>query len=71
MAAKLHLVFSQGTSSKTLTVNQPNENLTKAQVQQVMEDIVNRKALLAKEKPVDGIKKAYLSDVKITELAVA
>ena len=68
MAATLHLVFSKGTGSKTITISGPNPNLTKAQAYEAMQAIVDTKAVLVKDVPVDGIKKAYYSDVIVTEL---
>ena len=68
MAATLHLVFSNGTGSKTITISDPKPNLTKAQAYEAMQAIVDKKAVLVKDVPVDGIKKAYYSDVIVTEL---
>ena len=68
MAAKLHLVFSKGTGSKTITIINPNPNLTKAEAFEAMQEIVDKKAVLVNNVPVDGIKKAYYSDVIVTEL---
>ena len=68
MAAKLHLVFSKGTGSKTITISNPNPNLTKAEAFEAMQEIVDKKAVLVNNVPVDGIKKAYYSDVIVTEL---
>ena len=68
MAATLHLVFSKGTGTKTITISNPNPNLTKAQAYEAMQAIVDKKAVLVKDVPVDGIKKAYYSDVSVTEL---
>ena len=62
MAAKLHLVFSKGTGSKTITISDPNPNLNRAQAYEAMQAIVVKDVL------VDGIKKAYYSDVIVTEL---
>lgn len=68
MAATLHLVFSKGTGSKTITISNPNPNLTKAEAFEAMQEIVDKKAVLVSNVPVDGIKKAYYSDVIVTEL---
>ena len=68
MAATLHLVFRKGTGSKTITISDPNPNRTKAQAYEAMQAIVDKKAVLVKDVPVDGIKKAYYSDVIVTEL---
>ena len=68
MAATLHLVFSKGTGSKTITISDPNPNLTKAEAFEAMQEIVDKKAVLVNNVPVDGIKKAYYSDVIVTEL---
>ena len=68
MAATLHLVFSKGTGSKTITISDPNPNLNKAQAYEAMQAIVDKKAVLVKDVPVDGIKKAYYSDIIVTEL---
>lgn len=68
MAATLHLVFSKGTGSKTITISNPNPNLTKAEAFEAMQEIVDKKAVLVNNVPVDGIKKAYYSDVIVTEL---
>ena len=68
MAATLHLVFSKGTGYKTITISNPNPNLTKAEAFEAMQEIVDKKAVLVNNVPVDGIKKAYYSDVIVTEL---
>ena len=68
MAATLHLVFSKGTGSKTITISDPNPNLKKSEAFEVMQEIVDKKAVLVSDVPVDGIKKAYYSDVIVTEL---
>ena len=68
LAVKLHLVFSKGTGSKTITISDPNPNLNKAQAYEAMQAIVDKKAVLVKDVPVDGIKKTYYSDVIVTEL---
>ena len=68
MAATLHLVFSKGTGSKTITISNPNPNLTKAEAFEAMQEIEDKKAVLVNNVPVDGIKKAYYSDVIVTEL---
>ena len=68
MAATLHLVFSKGTGSKTITISDPNPDLTKAQAYEVMQEIVDKRAVHVGDVPGDGIKKAYYSDVIVTEL---
>ena len=68
MATTLHLVFSKGTGSKTITISDPNPNLKRAQAYEVMQEIVDKHAVKAGDVPVDGIKKAYYSDVIVTEL---
>ena len=68
MSADLHLVFSHDKSSRTLTITEPNPNLTKAKVLKAMENMVARKAILANKQVVDGVKTAYLSEVIVTEL---
>ncbi|MGM9539532.1 DUF2922 domain-containing protein [Anaerovibrio sp.] len=68
MPASLHLVFTKGTSTKTIIISEPNPNLKKAQAYEAMQAIVDKKAVLAAGEPVDGIKKAYLSEVIVTEL---
>ncbi|MDD3114499.1 MAG: DUF2922 family protein [Anaerovibrio sp.] len=71
MAASLHLVFSQGNSSRTVAVSEPKAALTRGEVQKAMEDIVSLRTLLAGKKPVDAVKAAYLSEIVITELDAA
>ena len=71
MAATLHLVFSKGTGSKTITISDPNPHLTRAQAYEAMQAIVDKKAVQVNSVPVDGIKKAYYSDVIVTELETA
>ena len=66
MSADLHLVFSRDKSSRTLTITEPNPNLTKAKV--LKANMVARKAILANKQVVDGVKTAYLSEVIVTEL---
>ncbi len=68
MSADLHLVFSRDKSSRTLTIIEPNPNLTKAKVLKAMENMVAHKAILANKQVVDGVKTAYLSEVIVTEL---
>ena len=69
MAKKLNMVFTRGESStKTITISDPNPNLNRAQAYEAMQAIVDKKAVLVKDVPVDGIKKAYYSDVIVTEL---
>lgn len=68
MSADLHLVFSRDKSNRTLTITEPNPNLTKAKVLKAMENMVARKAILANKQVVDGVKTAYLSEVIVTEL---
>ena len=71
MAATLHLVFSKGTGSKPITISDPNPHLTRAQAYEAMQAIVDKKAVQVNSVPVDGIKKAYYSDVIVTELETA
>lgn len=71
MSASLHLVFTQGTASKTLTITEPNLNLTKPEAIKVMENIIAKKVYLANNMPVTAVKDAYLSEVVITELEAA
>ena len=68
MAADLHLVFSRDKARRTLTITNPSERLTKAQVLKAMNSIIARHAVLASGEAVDGVKDAYLSEVVITEL---
>ena len=68
MAATLHLVFSKGTGSKTITISDPNPNLTKAQAYEAVQAMVDKKAVLGNDVPLDGSKQAYYSDVIVTEL---
>lgn len=68
MPANLHLVFSKGAGSRTITISDPNPNLKRAQAYVAMQAIVDKKAVLAGDTPVDGIKKAYYRDVIVTEL---
>lgn len=68
MPADLHLVFSRDKSSRTLTITDPADNLTRAKVLKAMENMVARKAILSNKQVVDGAKTAYLSEVIVTEL---
>ena len=68
MPADLHLVFSRDKSSRTLTINDPADGLTRAKVLKAMENMVARKAILSSKQPVDSAKTAYLSEVIVTEL---
>ncbi len=71
MSANLQLIFSREKARRTLTITEPNPNLTKAQVLAAMESIIGRQVILSSNKPVEAAKDAYLSEVKITELAAA
>ena len=71
MSANLQLVFSRDKSHRTLSITEPNANLTKAQVLSAMQRLVDHKVILSNSQPVDGVKNAYLSEVIITELEAA
>lgn len=74
MAKNLILTFSQGKRSKSLSLSNPKLDLHKSDVLPVMQDIVDKHALLVKGAddamlPVDGIKDAYYKETIITPLA--
>lgn len=74
MAKNLILTFSQGKRSKSLSLGNPKLDLKKSDVLPVMQDIVDKQALLVKDTedamlPVDGIKDAYYKETIVTPLA--
>lgn len=69
MAAKLNMVFTVGKGTKTFALADPKPDLSKAQVEAAMQSMVDKKAFLVKDKPVDGIKDAFYKETVTTKLA--
>lgn len=70
MAQTLNMIFTKGTSTKSVSLSDHKEGLTKAQVHGVMQKIIDHKALGTDTEAVDGIKNAYLKDIEVHELAM-
>ncbi len=67
----LNMVFVLEGTNKELTVGltDPKEDLTKAAVQSVMNDMIAKKALVKAGAFVASIKEANIRQVQVTELA--
>ena len=70
MAKKLNMVFTRGESgTKTISLAEPKDGITASEVKGVMQNIVDKDVFQFDDGfPIDGIKKAYYSDVIVTEL---
>lgn len=71
---KLNMVFTRGSATKTISLANPRQGLTAAQVHSVMNDIIAKEAFSFTGEgtdKLDGIKRAYIRDSIITELPEA
>ena len=73
MAKKLNMVFTRGESgTKTISLADPKEDITASEVKGVMQNIVDKDVFQFEDGfPIDGIKRAYIRETVITELADA
>lgn len=70
---KLNMVFTRGTTTKTISLANPRQDVTGAQVHGVMKDIIAKEFFSYDDEAgkLDGIKKAYIRDTVVTELPEA
>lgn len=73
MAKKLNMVFSRGESgTKTVSLSDPKDGVTAGEVKGVMQNIIDKGVFTFDSgSPIDGIKRAYIRETVITELADA
>ena len=73
MAKKLNMVFTRGESgTKTISLAEPKDGITASEVKGVMQNIVDKDVFQFEDGfPIDGIKRAYIRETVITELADA
>ena len=73
MAKKLNMVFTRGASgTKTISLADPKEDITASEVKGVMQNIIDKDVFQFENGfPIDGIKRAYIRETVITELADA
>ncbi|MCR4434172.1 MAG: DUF2922 domain-containing protein [Caldiserica bacterium] len=65
----LKLVFNtEGGGTHTISLRDPRNNLTSAEVAQVMQDIVSKNVILATTGELTGVKEAYISGTTVTPL---
>ena len=71
MAKKLNMVFSRGESgTKTVSLSDPKDGITAGEVKGVMQNIIDKGVFTFDAgSPIDGIKRAYIRETVITELA--
>ena len=70
---KLNMVFTRGNATKTISLANPRQDVTGAEVHSVMKDIVAKEVFSYDDEDgkLDGIKKAYIRDTVVTELPEA
>lgn len=70
---KLNMVFTRGNTTKTISLANPRQDVTGAEVHSVMKDIVAKEVFSYDDEDgkLDGIKKAYIRDTVVTELPEA
>lgn len=71
---KLNMVFTRGNTTKMISLANPRQGLTSAEVHNVMQDIVAKEVFSYTEsgaEKLDGIKRAYIRDSIVTELPEA
>ena len=73
MAKKLNMVFTRGESgTKTISLGEPKDDITAGEVKGVMQNIIDKNVFqFDTGYPIDGIKRAYIRETVITELADA
>lgn len=73
MAKKLNMVFTRGESgTKTVSLSDPKDGITAGEVKGVMQNIIDKGVFqFDTGSPIDGIKRAYIRETVITELADA
>ena len=73
MAKKLNMVFTRGESgTKTVSLSDPKDGITAGEVKGVMQNIIDKGVFkFDTGAPSDGIKRAYIRETVITELADA
>lgn len=70
MTSKLTMVFELADAKEfKLNLVDPKENLTKAEVDTVMQNIIDSNAILKDEQAATGIKEAYITTTTKTVLA--
>ena len=70
---KLNMVFTRGNTTKTISLANPRQDVTGAEVHSVMKYIVAKEVFSYDDEDgkLDGIKKAYVRDTVVTELPEA
>ena len=70
---KLNMVFTRGNTTKTISLANPRQDVTGAEVHSVMKYIVAKEVFSYDDEDgkLDGIKKAYIRDTVVTELPEA
>ena len=69
MAKTLHMRFSlENGKATTVSLAQPKDDLTRANVEPVMQSIVDKQAIRVKEANATGIKSAVIREVNETKL---
>ena len=70
MARTLKMVFNlEGTQTVTWNLVDPKDGVQKAEVESFMQEVIDRKALIAKGMTVTGIKDAYIHTTEDAKLA--
>ena len=66
----LHMVFNaEGKKELTVSLTDPKENLTKAEVETVMHDIITKNAIIKNGASMLSVKRSFIREVTETELA--
>ena len=66
----LHMVFNaEGKKELTVSLTDPKENLTKAEVETVMQDIITKNAIIKNGASMLSVKRSFIREVTETELA--
>lgn len=71
---KLNMVFTRGNTTKIISLANPRQDLTSAEVHSVMQDIIDKEVFSYADgdaDKLDGIKRAYIRDSIVTELPEA
>lgn len=70
MAKSLKMVFAVGDAkTATLSLAEPKDGLTKAEVQTALDEMVAKKAITVGGAPITGVKEFYILSSERSELA--
>lgn len=73
MSVKLNMVFTRGTTTKTISIANPRTDIAGTEVKALMQEMLDKEMFKyeAAKPQLDGIKRAYIRKSVITELPEA